>query len=405
MRFPECIQLEPALHPKRGLLRSHEMKNRLVLIVRLAGLLLAGTLALPAGAAPGLPLTDPFGVRFAPAPVRVAPIQGRVLRALRVQHLGSLKFSPDGRSLAFSRTVILRSLPNSPSPDLPLGEVRLLDVRSGRVSTLLSTTQTRKVAAYSGLVSEMWWVDRRRLKASIFNGDDEFTIFTVDVPSRKVVDETGVGIGIPEPTPPRAKARERARTLFPNLDKALLEDYAWGYAYLDGDRGVLLQKPTKTTDNTVVPGDVWFLDFRRHAARHLIAFREPDALIAGAVTVGESTLFLLAGPRRARVFRYQGDRLEPLIELRTHFAWMSPLFVTSTRAYFVLWWRMADLTAPANEPPPPRAALYAFDGRTLQRSNDYPSLFGSNIDLSGRLVALAYRTKMADRLVVAELAR
>ncbi len=80
---------------------------------------------------------------------------------------------------------------------------------------------------------------------------------------------------------------------------------------------------------------------------------------------------------------------------------MSPLLATPKRAYFLLSWDISR----ANEPYEPRAALYAFDGRTLQRSNDYPSLFAADIDPSGRLVAFAYRTKMADRLVVAELAR
>ncbi len=374
------------------------MNKRLVLIVRLVGLLLAGSLTLPAGAAPGLPLTDPFGVRFTPAPVRVAPIQGRPLRVLRGQRLGSPRFSPDGRYLAFSRTVVLRPT--------ALDEVRVFDVRTGRVSTVLSTKQTSKAAVYSGLLAGMGWVDRRRLMASIFNGDDGFTIFTVDAPSRKVVDVTGIGIGIPEPAPALVKARERARALFPNLDKALLEDYAWGYAYLDGDRGVLLQKPTQTTSvgaQAIFPGDVWFLDFRRRTARHLIAFREPNAYIAGAVTVGESTLFLLSGSQGARLFLYRGDRVEPLIDLRAGIASMSPLLVTPKRAYFLVSW--ATISQATGVPLTPKAALYVFDGRTLQRSNDYPSLLAADIDPSGRLVAFAYRMKMADRLVVAELAR
>lgn len=388
------------------------MNGKSALMVMLAGLLLAGSMTRSTGAAPGLPLTDPFGTRFTPVPVRDAPIQGRPLHVVRGRRLHSPQFSPGGRYLAFSHTVVLRKLragdyadPNHP---IALDEVRILDVSTGRLLTVLSTRETRKAAVYSGLLAEMGWIDGRRLKASIFNGDDEFTIFTVDVPSRTVVDVTSMGVGVPEPTPVHEKAREQARALFPNLDKALLDDYAWGYAYLQGDLGVLLQKPTQTTSGgtpVIVPGDVWFLDFRQRTARRLIAFREPVGTVNGAVRVGESTLFLLSGLQRARLFLYRGDRVEPLIELRASMASLSPLLVTPDRAYFVLWWAIADLRSPINSSPPPRATIYVFDGRTLQRSNDYPSLFAADIDSSRRLVALAYRGKTGDRIVVAKLAR
>ena len=169
---------------------------------------------------------------------------------------------------------------------------------------------------------------------------------------------------------------------------------------LDGDNSALLQRPT-ITDNTMAPGDVWFLDFRRRAARHLIAFREPNAYIAGAVTAGESTLFLLSGSRRTRLFLYRGDKVVPLVEFRADEASMSPLLATPKRAHFLLSWGIVRATGAFE----PWAALYVFDGRTLQRSNDYPSLFAADIDPDGRLVAFAYRAKAADRLVVAGLAR
>ncbi len=383
------------------------MNKRRVLIVRLVGLLLAGSLTLPVGAAPGLPLTDPFGVRFTPVPVRVAPLQGRPLRFLHGWGLGWPRFSPDGRFLAYSRTVTLVKPPGDPEYVTlrdPVDEIRLLDVRTGRVSTLLSPTQAG--TSKGNIVNGVEWIDRYLLRVSVFDADDaSFFVTTVHVPSRKVV--AGAPAFEPElslPTRAQQRARDRARTLFPDLDEGLLSDDAWAFAVLDGDRSVIIGKRT-------MPGGIWLLDFRRRAVRHLVAFKEPDALLGGAITVGESTLFLLAQllPRkdlmpqlngRARLFLYRGDRTEPLINVRIVNTGMSPLLVTRNRVYFLLPWVSGPYEAP-------RAALYSFDldSRTFQQSNDYPSLFAADIDPSGRLVALAYRMKTENRIVVAELAR
>ncbi len=383
------------------------MNNRLVLIVRLAGLLLVGSLTLPAGAAPGLPLTDPFGVRFTPAPVRVAPMQGLPRRVLHGRGLGWPRFSPDGRFLAFSRTVALVRFPWNPEnaiPSHPVDEILLLDVRTGRVSVLLSATQAR---TSEGSVSRVVWIDRHLLKVSVFYGDDGSTfVTTVHVPSREVVAEDWV-LDPSLPTPAQRKARDRARALFPGMDEGFFRDDAWASAALDGDRSVILKKPTR-------PGGIWLLDLRRRAVRHLVPVKESDAALGDAITVGESTLFLLSqllpgkSGGKTRLFLYRDDRVEPLIDVGVEplsdvgvvLAEMSPLLVTRNRVYFLLPWASGSFEVP-------RAALYSFDldTRTFQQSNDYPSLFAADIDPSGRLVALAYRTKTENRIVVAELVR
>ena len=303
--------------------------------------------------------------------------------------------SPDGTRLAYSKVVVAGGREGT--------EVLLRDLRSGRTSVLLGRRAAERYATYAAFVTEIEWLDNRRLRVRVADGDVDSTDLLFDMRSRRLLREEHIPPGFEDdgsghriPVPPEfRRAYAKARELLPALADDTLRHALHNGAFLIGNRGIVLQKNHINEDD-----NIWLLDFERRTMRAIIELQGPSASyrLAGGFAFGPSILFLVTNDADAVLYEYRDGLLTEL--LRTPVKTGAPVNVeikhrSEARAIFLL--RTAPIYEVGDNP------LLLFDAARLSRASDYPALHDASIDARGRLIAFCFWKGGVRHLVVGKL--
>lgn len=302
--------------------------------------------------------------------------------------------SPDGTQLAYSKVIVAGGREGT--------EILLRDLRSGRTSVLLGRRAADRYATYGAFVTEIVWLDNRRFRVTVADGDVDATDLLFDARSRKLVRETHVEPGFDDgspnaaPVPPEfRRAYARARAVFPVLEDRVLTSALQYGAFLVGGGGLVLQKNYVSEDH-----DVHLLDFGRRTMQTLLELRGPSSSyrLGGGFAFGPSIIFVVTNGADAVLYEHRDGRATKL--LTTPVKEGAPVNVeikhrSAARVVFLL------RTAPAHEKGD--NPLLTFDGARLRRAGDYPALHDAHIGARGRRIAFCFWKGGARHLVVAEL--
>jgi hypothetical protein len=224
---------------------------------------------------------------FKAPPVSEVKISGAVVMAsIRNGDFVHPTFSPDGKTLAYSKVLVQRNSENT--------EVLLCDLSTQKTSVLLNSRKAKQYATYAAFVTGMNWKSARRLEVFLSDGDVGSTTLTFDPYSRRLLRMKYVQedeLGADQLSPTNRKAFEQAQSLFPSFPRDVLESALKSSAPLViPDQGIVLQKDYAGHDS-----NVWFLDFQNRSIKALIDLPERSfGAFNGGASFNSSILMLVS---------------------------------------------------------------------------------------------------------------
>lgn len=328
------------------------------------------------------------------APVVEKRLAGKLIATVTGGDIVHPALSPDGLAVAYSKAV--------PQAGTESTEILLLKLNRRRTSVLLSTKQADKFATYSAFVTGINWLDSRRLRAIISDGDVDSTILTFDTRSKKIATEEvspgfdgGAAEGIPIPAE-FSISYKKARALFPNFPEPVLKNSLYNNSFLVGQRGIVLQKNHASQES-----DILFLDFENRTMKPLLELpQRSEFRLTGGLAFGRSILFVVAGGSQAYLFQYRSGDLTGWMKMAYKDG--APLSVEikqRAREGVIFLLRVAPTYEVGNNP------LLIFDGKKLSRATDYMKLHDASIDAKAQRIAFCYWQGERRRLAVAKLRR
>lgn len=274
-------------------------------------------------------------------------------------------FSPDGRRLAFARSVV--------RDRVELTEIGLLDLDTGKQTTLLDANGSRKYAAYKSFVYRLSWSDNTHLLAAISDGDVRATAVTFDTRRGAVASERDLSGGDGAPAAP---IKERMTRAFPTIPPAVLDNALRnGVALADGS--FVVQKDYAGQDE-----HIWRLDPTHRQATRLVTL--PDDWIhalAGGFGFDDTLVFLLQHGGQAYLLAYRNGTLQSLLQTRAdgQQAQLEVKHADKERVIFMVY----------TDPPYRKSdnLLLVFDRAGLHRARDASPLADADIDMAGGRIA------------------
>lgn len=120
-----------------------------------------------------------------PIPTSKVRITGAVVRVIRGDFLTHPRFSPDGRFLAFAESLLEKDgnplLDDHSHGSRYVAEVRVLEIASGRIRTVLMAEYTAQFGYYCACLRQLSWTGTDLLEAVISDGDVTHTRVTIDI--------------------------------------------------------------------------------------------------------------------------------------------------------------------------------------------------------------------------------
>ncbi len=280
-------------------------------------------------------------------------------------------FSPDGKQLAYVRTIVRRQT--------ELTEVYVRDLSSGADWLLLDADTSRKFAVYKAYVYQLEWVSNDKLVASISDGDVGTTLVGFDVAARRIINQR------PDEDLEAAwyaeiENRMRAVAKLPGWNKPVVQNAFENSVELQ-DGSFLIQP-----QYAGVAPDVFHITPHGRLTQLTRLDKNAHNALCGGLLVGDSLLFLLAdsrtgNSRKANLLRYRDGRIEKLASVDTLTEpELVPLHVRQTRALFFVSTGYAYQRSPG--------VLYEYASGQLRRWPPPNVLHRVTADASGRKLSL-----------------
>lgn len=333
-----------------------------------------------------IPLDNPFA-SFNAAPVSEAKISGKVIATIKNEDFVHPTFSPDGKTLAYSKVLVGADFENT--------EVFLYNLGTRKTSVLLDSKRAKKYATYKAFVTEMNWRSPKRLEVVINDGDVDSTRLIFDPYTRWLLSESSEGYdevaGQPM-SPMHKKARQQAVSLFPAFPRDVLDNALRNSSLVIPDKGILLQKNYAGHDD-----NIWFLDFQSKSIKSLINLSDDSSnAFSGGLSLKSSIIILLHHKSNTYLFLYQDGKIKGLGKTNsTSFSHIEVKHRSSRRVVFLV--RTHEAYERGDNP------LFVFDGEQLFRVGGYPELYDAEIDPSGQRIAYCYWEGDKRHIMIKEL--
>lgn len=280
-------------------------------------------------------------------------------------------FSPNGKQLAYVRTIIQRQT--------ELTEVRVRDLSTGADWLLLDADTARKYAVYKAFVYKLEWTSSDRLVASVSDGDVGTTLVEFDVAARRIIDARQ-DEDLEAAWYAEIERRMRTVAQLPDWNRPVVENAFQNSVELQ-DGSFLIQP-----QYAGVAPDVFHITQQGRLTRLTRLDKNAYNALCGGLLVGDSLLFLLAdsrtgNSRKASLLRYRNERIEKMTSVATLTEpELIPLHVRQSRALFFV-----STGYPYQRSP---GVLYDYASGQL-RSWPAPNiLHGATADSSGRKLSL-----------------
>ena len=329
-------------------------------------------------------------------PVEETRLSGNTLLMLRDGDFVHPAFSPDGRKLAYSRVVV--------EGGTELTEVLVRDLSSGEVRVLLDPGSSKDYATYKAYVSDLEWIDEKRIEARISDGDVGSSIVSFDAYTGEVVQGKGRILAqkdlVWDPLEMERSAEEeeflkKAASSFPSLRReVLLSAFNIQSTFPVPDTGYVIQKHYHGEDS-----HIWYLELEQKEMVRLLALRdETEYQLVGGFVLGDSFVLVLCGPKKGHVLEYREGDVSRLAEFETGTwgAWASFEVKASPtgRAIFIV-----NVHQPYEGGDNP---LFVYDSSGLRRVTDFPELYNIAVDPTGQRICFVVWENDQRHLIVKE---
>jgi hypothetical protein len=333
-----------------------------------------------------IPLDNPF-TSFSAPPIGELKISDEVTATIKNGDFLHPTFSPDGKTLAYSKVLLQGDLENT--------EVFLYNLSSRKNSVLLNSKRAEKYATYKAFVAAIDWKSPKRLEILVSDGDVDLTRLIFDPYSRKLLQERDEGFDEAETqpmSPMYQKARKQAVSLFPAFPPDVLDNALRNTALVIPAKGIVLQKNYAGNDD-----NIWFLDFQNNSIKSLINLSaDSSRAFDGGVSFNSSIIMLLSHKQKAYLFLYRGGKIKRLGEFNsTGFRRIEVKHRSSSKVIFLV-----RTHAPYERGDNP---LFIFDGEQLFQVKEYFELYDASVDPSGQRIAYCYWEGDKRHIVVKEL--
>ncbi len=280
-------------------------------------------------------------------------------------------FSPDGKQLAYVRTIVKRQT--------ELTEVYVRDLSSGADWLLLGADTSRKYAVYKAFVYDLEWTSNDKLIASVSDGDVGTTRVEFDVAARRIISERQ-DEDLEAVWYAKIKNRMRAVKKLPDWEPDVVRNAFENSVELQ-DGSFLIQP-----QYAGVAPDVFHITQGGRLTRLTRLDKSAYNALCGGLLVGDSLLFLLAESRtgnstQANLLRYRDGRIEKLASVATLTEpELAPLQTRQARALFFV-----STGYPYQRSP---GVLYEYASGQLRRWPPPNVLHRVTADSSGRKLSL-----------------
>ncbi|UCH48099.1 MAG: hypothetical protein JSU95_19065 [Betaproteobacteria bacterium] len=280
-------------------------------------------------------------------------------------------FSPDGKQLAYVRTIVKRQT--------ELTEVYVRDLSSGADWLLLGAETSRKYAVYKAFVYNLEWASNDRLVASVSDGDVGTTLVEFDVGARRIISERQ-DKDLEAVWYAEIEKRMRAVKKLPDWDPDIVQNAFENSVELQ-DGSFLIQP-----QYAGVAPDVFHITQQGRLTRLTQLDKDANNALCGGVQLRDSLLFLLAesrtgNSRQANLLRYRDGRIEKLASVATLTEpELVPLRTRQARALFFV-----STGYPYQRSP---GVLYEYASEQLRSWPPPNTLHRVSADSSGRKVSL-----------------
>ena len=297
-------------------------------------------------------------------------------------------FSPDGKTLAYSKVLVRGNFENT--------EVVLYDLSTRRNSVLLDSRKAKRYATYKAFVTGMAWSSPRRLEVSVGDGDVGSTRLIFDPHKRKLLRQTAQDWDETEVPPMSAinhKAYEQAQAIFPSFPTKVL-DHALRTTnvLVIPDQGIVLQTNDAGHDHNVS-----FLDFPNRSIKALINLSaDSTRAFNGGLGFKSSIILVLSSEPDAYLFLYRDGKISVLGKFKSPgFNTIEVKHVSSSKVIFLV--RTHPTYERGDNP------LFVFDGKQLLRIKEYAELYDTDVDPRGQRIAYCYWVGKKRHIVVKKL--
>lgn len=136
-------------------------------------------------------------LRFASFPplrdagVKQVKTSGKIIATIEKGDFIFPRFSPDGNLLAYAKVIINDNVENT--------AIYLLNLKTHKIYSLLGAAAAKKYATYKTFVSEMKWLDAKRLKVTLSDGDVDETTIVFNVLTQHIISKKHSDYEIIEP--------------------------------------------------------------------------------------------------------------------------------------------------------------------------------------------------------------
>ncbi len=329
---------------------------------------------------------------FSLVPVEETRLSGNTLLMLRDGDFVHPAFSPDGRKLAYSRVVV--------EGRTELTEVLVRDLGSGGVRVLLDPGSSKDYATYKAYVSDLEWIDEKRIEARIPDGDVDVSIVTYDAFTGEVVSRKGMNLAHENWIEMESSAEEeeflrKAASSFPSLRrKVLLSAFEIQSAFPVPDKGYVIQKAYHGEDN-----HIWYLGLEHNEMVRLLALPdEREYKLVGGFVLGDSFVLVLCGPKKGHVLEYREGDVSRLAEFEggTRGAWASFEVKASLAGRVIFIVNVHEPYEGGDNP------LFVYDSSALRRVTDFPELYNIAVDPTGQRICFVVWENDQRHLIVKE---
>lgn len=312
-------------------------------------------------------------------------ITGETLAAFTDADYVFPRFSPDGKQIAYSKVLIEKTKDGQTENS----EIHLYDLQKKAKAILLNANQARKFATYASFVANLQWLDTRRLRAYISDGDVDAAVLTFNTQTRHLMKTEYEGAYDSAFNPPKMESVYLSLIkLFPEISKDFaITAFNVGQAFKIGNRGVIAQFAHADTDS-----NIWFFDFQTKKKYLLSEVPKGvyDFRLLGAFETAGKIFFTVDDKDKTRFFIYQNARTKQLAET-TFGGSFQMKFISDKKAVFLL--------KQPNYETEKQSSLWLFDGDSIKHVTDVENLSDADIEASGKMIALCFSPDKKNRQI------
>ena len=197
------------------------------------------------------------------------------------------RFSPSGRYLAYAESLTDNKLETT--------TIYLHDLSNNKRRVLLDHKRANKFAVYRVFVVDMRWLDKKRLKVALSDGDVGVTLLTINTSTGKVIKKAYIEAGEDQQQNPLQKQTKKRFTKF---DPEVLDSAFSGIFIKTPGRGVILQKNYSGHDP-----HIWLFDLSQRQVKKLVTLGKKDIhALGGGKAIAQEVIFSLTRGKNHNVY-------------------------------------------------------------------------------------------------------